>query len=118
MLEKGHHKLHDVYLRSIAGQRGCHIVIALKRYKNRTGLWPQSLDDIKNITAPENLIDPINNSSFVYKLTGDNFTLYSKGKNNIDENGNYEYAEQGGPDDRLIWPNKISEMEEENKDVK
>ena len=50
---------------------------------------------------PEIFVDPINNSSFVYKLTDDGFKLYSKGKNNIDENGEFK---RSGPDDWPIWP--------------
>jgi hypothetical protein len=118
MSEKRYHKTHDLYLRSIACQRGTRIIIALRRYKNKNGVWPKSLDDVKPLASAEIFIDPINNDSFVYKLTEDNFTLYSKGKNNIDENGKYESPEKGGPDDLLIWPSRSSKTKEENKDVK
>ena len=63
------------------------LLIGVKRYKNITGEWPGSLDGIKELTSQENFVDPTNGGSFVYKLTEDSFTLYSKGKNNIDENG-------------------------------
>jgi hypothetical protein len=111
-------KIHDVYFKTVAQNRGSQLIIALRRYKNTNSAWPQSLNDIENTTASENLIDPISKSSFVYKLTEDNFTLYSKGKNNVDENGKNESPEKGGPDDLLIWPSRSSKTKEENSDVK
>jgi hypothetical protein len=101
-----YHKLHDVYLRRALNQKGCQILIALRRYKNRKGHWPKGLDDIKVMTAPETLVDPMNDGSFVYKLTEDSLTLYSKGKNNIDEDGEY-------PDDWLIWPSRYYRTKKE-----
>ena len=120
ILEEPYYKVHDIYLQSIADQRGCQIIIALRRYKNKNGAWPQSLDDIKNLTAAENLIDPLNNDSYVYRLTEENFTLYSKGKNNLDENGKSDRCSEKvtGADDLLIWPSRSSKTKEENKDVK
>jgi hypothetical protein len=113
MMEESYCGVHDSYLRTIAGKRGCQIIIALRRYKNKHGRWPESLDDVKDLVPDEVLVDPINSGSFVYKLTDDNFTLYSKGKNNIDENGQYNstwdpntrqyIVEQ---DDVLFWPRK------------
>lgn len=46
------------------------------------------------------LVDPLSNKSFVYKLTGNGFILYSKGINSIDEDG----RSNGGADDWIIWP--------------
>ena len=75
------------YLRYLANRRGCRILIALRRYRNKNGRWPKTLDGIKDLVPEEILVDPINGGSFVYKLTEENFILYSKGKNNIDEGG-------------------------------
>ena len=88
-------------------------MIGLRRYKNKNGHWPESLDDIKSLAPAEIFVDPVNDDSFVYKLTEENFTLYSKGKNNIDENGEY----QDGADDRLIWPPWTTKAKEENPDA-
>lgn len=115
MMEMAYHtaepvyrSIHDSYLRHTTNQTGVRLIITLRRYKNKNGIWPQSLDDVKDITAPETLIDPVNNSSFVYKPTDDDFTLYSKGKNNIDEGGKRDKwnEEKTGADDWLIWPQK------------
>jgi hypothetical protein len=94
-----YHGIHDVYLRYTAAHRGCRLVVALRRYKNKYGRWPETLDGIKNLVPEEILLDPINGRSFVYKLTEENFTLYSKGKDNIDEGG----SRRGDSDDWPIW---------------
>jgi hypothetical protein len=62
----------------------------------------------------EVLVDPMNGGAFVYRRTGDNFILYSKGLNGIDEGGKREEVVftdgrkvlNEGCDDYVIWPNK------------
>ena len=105
-----YHRLHDLYLRHASNQKGCQILIALRRYKNRNGHWPQSLDDIKKLTSAENFVDPLNGGSFVYARTDDGFKLYSKGNYNIDEDGEY-------PDDWLIWPSRYYRTKKEKADA-
>jgi hypothetical protein len=85
-------------LKTLARRRGTLILIALKRYKKESGRWPQTLADIQDGERAEIFIDPVNAGSFVYKLTDASFALYSKGENNIDENG------KDGADDWPIWP--------------
>jgi hypothetical protein len=103
-------RLRYLYMRLVAVRRGCRILIVLRQYKNRNGHWPEHLEDIKDNSATEMLIDPINNGSFVYKLSGDYFKLYSKGKNNIDEDGKRE----DDVDDQPIWPPRSRKTEEED----
>ncbi|MHC4745460.1 MAG: hypothetical protein ACYS8Z_26395, partial [Planctomycetota bacterium] len=78
--------------------------IALRRYKNRHGRWPQNLDEIKSQVPAQILVDPANNGPFLYKLTADGFELYSIGRNKIDENGKYMRNDPDEPDDWPIWP--------------
>ncbi|MBE3143818.1 MAG: hypothetical protein IMZ61_07840, partial [Planctomycetes bacterium] len=109
--------LHDNYLRIAAQQRGTRLIIAMRRYKNENGHWPEKLEDIKYSVPPEILIDPFNGDSFVYNRTDENFTLYSKGKNGVDEDGKYDnnWPAKPGADDLLIWPfkNKVSKQQEQ-----
>ncbi|MHC4286337.1 MAG: hypothetical protein ACYSWZ_25725, partial [Planctomycetota bacterium] len=113
------------YLWHLANRRGSHILIALRRYRNKNGRWPETLEAIKSLIPAEILIDPINGGSFVYKLTEENFTLYSKGKNNIDEGGIYKITvdpnESKWPktekDDRLIWPPVSRKTKNEKADA-
>ena len=67
-------------------------------------------------------VDPINGDSFVYNRTDDNFTLYSKGQNRIDEGGEYDTKFSADyrkieiiKDDVMIWPHKskVSKQQEQ-----
>ena len=113
MEEGTYYRIHDIYLQKLAEQRGTRVIIALRRYKNKHGQWPESLEAIKDLVPVEILVDPINGGSFVYKLTEENFILYSKGKNNIDEGG--RRSRESGADDWLIWPLKTSKTTKEEK---
>ncbi len=121
ILEPAYYRVRDLYLRSIAEQRGTLIIIALRRYKNENGRWPETLEDIKSLAPAKILVDPINGNSFMYKLTEENFTLYSKGKNKIDEAGEGErcVGSRTGADDWLIWPriSRSCKIEEEKADT-
>jgi hypothetical protein len=96
---RSYYHFHEMYLRSTTQKRGTLISVSLRRYKDKHGFWPKFLDEIEALTSPEVLIDPTNGGPFVYRRTDDSFTLYSKGKDNIDDNGE-------SPDDWPIWPNE------------
>jgi len=119
ILEPAYYRVHDLYLRVIADKRGSQIIIALRQYKNKNGVWPERLEDIKSLAPEEIFVDPINNDSFVYKLTDDSFKLYSKGKNNVDEDGEQYGSVKGklGADDWLIWPPRSRKTKEEKADA-
>jgi hypothetical protein len=87
-------------LKNIRSKRATRILIALKKHKNRTGQWPDSLASVK--ADIETFVDPVNGDEFVYKRQGDDFVLYSKGKNGIDDDGRNEPREK--TDDIMIWP--------------
>jgi len=117
-------RIQEIYLRLLADRRGNRILIALRRYKNKNDRWPKSLNELKSFPPAEIFIDPINGSSFVYKLTKENFTLYSKGKNNIDEDGirrvTFDPNDFKWPkteeDDILIWPPRTRKTQKESPD--
>lgn len=67
------------HLRVLGDKREMQILIVLRRFKNKTGHWPQSLDLIEPQLSKETLIDPCTNKPFVYELKGENFKLHSKG---------------------------------------
>jgi len=92
-------RVHEIYLRLFAERRGNRILVSLRRYKNKHGRWPQTLDEIQSQLPAEVLVDPSNNGPFLYELTEDSFELYSIGKNNIDEDG----KRRDGCDDCPIW---------------
>ncbi|MBN1391712.1 MAG: hypothetical protein JW947_02795 [Sedimentisphaerales bacterium] len=101
ILEPVYSSIHNTHLRTIAQQRGCGLILALRRYKNKNGNWPDSLNGAKLFGLEEIFVDPVNGGSFVYILTNDNFILYSKGRNGIDDGGIEN--ERTGADDQIIW---------------
>jgi len=115
ILEPAYYRIHDLYLRTVTQQRGSRIIIALRRYKNQNGFWPINLDDVKSMAPVEIFVDPTNGGDFVYEITEENFRLYSKGKNNIDDGG--ERDEKVGADDWLIWPPRSRKAKEESTDA-
>jgi hypothetical protein len=115
VMEPAYDKIHNVYLQVKArDKRGSQIIVALRRYKNENGQWPETLDELRDFALEEIFIDPINGGSFVYKLTDDGFALYSKGKNSVDDGA--ERDDETGADDWLIWPPKSRKAKEENAD--
>ena len=113
ILEGAFRKIHHLYLRTESQRNGVKIIIALRRYRNSHGTWPESLDEIKDTSPAELFIDPVNNGSYVYKLAEDDFELYSKGENNIDDNGDRGTKKEDSTktDDRMIWPKQDNKCE-------
>jgi len=112
ILEPAYYKIHDLYLRGDSFKKGALLLIAMRRYKDKNGVWPENLNEIKSLTKEENFIDSANGQSFVYKLTDDSFTLYSKGENGIDNGGQqYSYDKDKKNDDINIWPLKQCQKE-------
>jgi hypothetical protein len=122
-------QLHRLYLRIGADKRGTLLLAALKRYKNKTGSWPDNLSQVEQLTTKENLIDPLSNGPFIYKLDKDGFLLYSIGLNGIDDHGKRERLDCSqttgpdeykktniGADDWLIWPPTLNSNDEEETD--
>ncbi|MHC4425387.1 MAG: hypothetical protein ACYSYV_04725 [Planctomycetota bacterium] len=95
-----------MHSRRLACKRGFHILVALRCYRNEHRRWPDGLDEIRPRLSTEILLDPVSKGGFVYRLTDDSFTLYTKGENNIDENGRYQGRSEEAPDDWPIWPPK------------
>ena len=89
------------YRRLLCERRAVNIVIELRRFKNRTGHWPDGLGEIASPLDPLALVDPQNGGSYVYQRTPGTFRLYSTGPNGRDENGRHAWD---GPDDWPIWP--------------
>ena len=103
--------IHELYTRLLADRRGNKILLLLRNYKDKTDHWPQSLDELQPLADKDTLIDPQNNGSFIYTTTEDDFILYSRGPNKIDEGGR---SPIDGGDDWPIWPDKIPQTNEKN----
>jgi hypothetical protein len=70
----------------ISANRATTILCAIKKYHLKNNRFPESLDDLSEIDSMA-LTDSANGEAFVYRRTGDDFLLYSTGRNRIDENG-------------------------------
>jgi len=110
MAEGTYYMLHDLYLRSVAEQRGTLLIIALRRYKNENGRWPEGLDEVKGLASEEVFVDPINGDAFVYKLIEEDFMLYSVGKNGINEGGIRREVVDPNAAKEPVDPNFFKEM--------
>jgi hypothetical protein len=93
-----------IRLRLAATRRAMPILIALRRYKDQTGAWPETLEQIEPKLTDQMLIDPQNGGKFVYKRDGDSIVFYSKGPNGIDEGG----SRSRPADDYPMWPRRIN----------
>jgi hypothetical protein len=106
--------VHKGFLKIQAIKQATQIIIVLKRYKDKTGHWPESLDVISAQLPDGTLVDPMNNGAFVYYPAMDSFVLYSRGQNDKDEYDRLlrRYADDPNdidyslsrPDDIGIWP--------------
>lgn len=99
--ENNYYTLRDTFRRAESIKRGTRVVVALRRYKNANGKWPDNLRQAAQF-GPEDVFADGYGGPFVYKSVGNNFVLYSKGKNGIDDGG--EHNKQTGLDDWVIWP--------------
>ena len=88
-------------------------IIAILRYKQDIGGYPDKLEKLINADYLKVLpIDPYSGSSLVYKKMDNNFVLYSFGRNFRDDDGKMAYNKEGKPrwrgteeeGDTLFWP--------------
>jgi hypothetical protein len=107
-------RMAELYHRMLSERRGLRILIELRRFNDRTGQWPKSLDEIAPSLPPQALIDPTNGGPYVYRLSGHGFLLYSIGANRIDEKGQHR---DSGPDDWPIWPPRGRTPEPKQEDA-
>ena len=95
------------YYRVLAVRRGLHILVALRRYRNQRGNWPESLDMIAPLLPAEILGDTKRCGSFIYKRLDRDFVLYSTGPDCFDQGGR--------SDDVPVWPTRRMVYEEKRK---
>lgn len=103
---------HNIYIKQVAHRRGTRILLEIKRHKLEHGQWPISLEAMTGI-PDEAMIDPTNGGSFEYRSDGNTFKLYSRGFDNIDQDGvsRHDVDLEAGKskiisDDIPIWPKK------------
>ena len=89
--------LRESYLHLLSLRRGVRLLVGIRRHYEANEAWPDRLTEIVTLVPNQAMIDPFTEQPFVYeKVAEDDFYLYSKGPNRIDENGS--------GDDGRIWP--------------
>jgi uncharacterized membrane protein len=106
-------ELKSFYLSHITQRRGTWLVLGLRKYRNIHGTWPVRLEQVSDYVPPEAFIDITNGNGFVYRLEVDNFRLYGKGFNGVDDDSQ---DIEKSKDDIVIWPPR--EQETRNKVTK
>ena len=75
------------YLEHLSRCRAARVLVALRRHKDRTGVWPTRLAEVEPYLSPEMVIDPFSGRQFRYGIKDNTFILYSVGPNRTDEGG-------------------------------
>ena len=88
--------LREMDARSLMRWRLLESRLALELYHRRHGAWPESLGDLVPEYLSELPIDPFSNRPLVYHRQGEEFIMYSVGKDGRDSGG--VFPPEGDPD--------------------
>jgi hypothetical protein len=104
-------KVLEIGNRLPADVRGTITLIALLRYKQDTGAYPQNLQELISAGYLDTLpMNPWSDRPLVYRSSEDDFILYSVGWNFIDDGGQVYRDDKGRPKlwadegDAVFWP--------------
>lgn len=100
------HKFIELQWRRECNRLGLVNTLVVLRYKADKGKLPASLDElVSEGYLKETLRDPYGPGSFVYIKGGDDFVLYSRGKNLVDDGGERGSRKMWSDDgDWVFWP--------------
>jgi len=87
-------------------RRATHLVYYIFDHKARTGQFPDSLGELKGTTTAQARKDPFSGKDFVYRAEGQDFVLYSVGKDMNDNGG--KLSGGAGNSDLVAWPRRAS----------
>ena len=76
---------HKVETECIAQYRGTIVLVAINLYKARNASLPENLSDFGELVPKVVLIDPFSGKNLIYRREGDDFYLYSRGYNGVDD---------------------------------
>ena len=100
------HHVIEMYQRLKIKESALITTIAILRYKEDKGSFPESLDQLVSSRYLEKLpMDPYSDKPLVYRRQGDDFILYSLGADFDDDDGVHSRwgdSQQGG--DYVFWP--------------
>lgn len=90
--------------RDTAQLRALYIGIACELYRRETGLLPKDLNKLTPQYLPSLPVDPFNGKPMLYRLQPTSFTIYSVGRNQVDDGGAVLIS--GEVDEGLAFPTK------------
>ncbi|MHC4154462.1 MAG: hypothetical protein ACYST6_06015 [Planctomycetota bacterium] len=100
------YQLLELYQRTRAQEIALTATLAVLRFKQERGYYPEKLDELVLAGYLRELpADPFGDGALIYKRLGDNFTLYSFAEDCDDDGGtpsNWGHGEEGG--DQVFWP--------------
>ncbi len=99
-------RLTKVEARDHAMRRGTVLLTELKAYRQRTGSYPASLDELGD---PDLAVDPATGGRFVYRNEGGQITLYSTGFDGVDNGGVHSERFDDPGIDLVIWPRPLKD---------
>jgi hypothetical protein len=104
-------KLNEIAYRNKVQVEALITTLAIIRFKQSTGNYPESLDNLVVTGYLKQLpLDPFSDKALIYKRTEDNFILYSVGPNFTDDGGWVCHNDEGRPmpwgdeGDAVFWP--------------
>jgi hypothetical protein len=103
-------RVHKLRARLEASRRATQLAYATHLFKDRTGRWPETLDELPGRYGYEMTIDPFTGGQFGYRVDGGEPKIYSLSENGIDDGGAHasrwddDAEENGGSDDHVFWP--------------
>ncbi len=104
-------RVHKISYRVMVHTDGLITTIAVLRYKADKGSFPKDLQELVTAGYLDKLpMDPFSGKPLVYKLSGDNFILYSFAEDLDDDGGKYNpNLAKDGDGDYVFWPVQYSE---------
>ena len=70
----------------------CRTALALGVYRSRFARYPKSLDKLRSQVKWDIPVDPFTGKDLIYKPSGDGYTLYSVGPNQVNDGGYGKYT--------------------------
>jgi hypothetical protein len=82
------------------------LLYEISAYRDRTGRYPQSLDDLPAEVRQACATDPFSGKPFVYKLADGQPLLYSVADNGRDDGGRHDetWGKKNEAFDYIFWP--------------
>ncbi len=113
------HRIIELSCRSKAHSKAVLTIIAVLRYKQELGGYPENPDKLIEAGYLRELpMDPYSDRPLIYRKTDEGFTLYSVGPNFEDDGGQSARGKKGKPrvwadeGDAVFWPVPKSEVKQ------